>query len=90
MEGSIIYAFGSRWGPEENVPDQYFKFVPGNGVHDIHMNQGNAAPYEQDNGVYQDGALMIAYADNTWRAFFFAFQSQTFDTDNQGNPIAGG
>ncbi|MEA3126893.1 MAG: hypothetical protein QOD67_3912 [Caballeronia sp.] len=90
MEGSIIYAFGSRWGPEENKPDQYFKFVPGNGVHDIHMNQGNGAPYEQDNGVYQDGALMIAYADKTWRAFFFAFQSQTFDTDDHGNPIARG
>jgi len=88
MEGSIIYAFGSRWGPEENKPDQYFKFVPGNGVHDIHMNQGNSGQYAQDNGAYQDGALMIAYADNTWRAFFFAFQSQTFDTDDQGNPIA--
>lgn len=86
-EGSIIYAFGSRWGPEEGKPDQYFRFVPGNGVHDIHMNQGNSGQYMQDNGAYQDGALMIAYPDATWRAFFFAFQSQTFNTDAQGNPV---
>ncbi|MCY0386517.1 DUF2278 family protein [Robbsia sp. Bb-Pol-6] len=87
MAGSLVYAFGSRWGPEEGVPDQYFKFVPGNGVHDIHMNQGNGGGYTQDNGTYQDGALMFAYADGTWRAFFFAFQSQSFDTDAHGNPV---
>ena len=35
-----MYAFGERWGPESHKADQYFGFVPGNGVHDIHMNQG--------------------------------------------------
>jgi uncharacterized protein YukJ len=87
MEGSIVYAFGSRWGPEQDKPDQYFQFVPGNGVHDIHMNQGNGGQYASDNGAYQDGALMIAYPNNTWRAFFFAFQSQTFNTDANGDPV---
>src|SRR3954470_14631573 len=38
--GSFVYAFGAKWGPETKK-DQYFKFVPGNGIHDIHMNQGN-------------------------------------------------
>jgi uncharacterized protein YukJ len=90
MEGSLIHAFGSRWGPEENKPDQYFKFVPGNGIHDIHMNQGNGGNYERDNGAWQDGALMISYPNGAWRAFFFAFQSQTFDTDAHGNPLQGG
>jgi uncharacterized protein YukJ len=84
--GSLIYAFGAKWGPEKNKPDQYFKFVPGNGIHDIHMNQGNSGKYKKDNGVYQDGALFIEYPGNKWRAFFFAFQSQTFDTDDKGNP----
>lgn len=36
-----IYAFGQRWGPEEQIPDKVFHFTPGNGIHDIHMNQGD-------------------------------------------------
>lgn len=87
--GSVIYAFGAKWGPEKNKPDQYFKFVPGNGIHDIHMNQGNSGSYKKDNGVYQDGAIVISYPRDKWRAFFFAFQSQTFDTDAKGNPVQG-
>lgn len=87
--GSMLYAFGAKWGPE-NKADQYFKFKPGSGVHDIHMNQGNDGKYKKDNGVYHDGALVFDYPDGKIQAFFFAFQSQTFDTDNKGNPKPGG
>ena len=45
-EKAIIYAFGERWGPEENTPDSYFHFEPGNGIHDIHMNQGNVEKWK--------------------------------------------
>lgn len=83
--GSMIYAYGEKWGPETKA-DQYFKFKPGNGIHDIHMNQGNSGKYKKDNGVFQDGAIYIEYPGDKWRAFFFAFQSQTFKTDNNGNP----
>ena len=86
--GSVIYAFGEKWGPETNKKDQYFHFLPGNGIHDIHMNQGNAGQWKRDNGTYQDGAIFFEYPDDKWRAFFFAFQSQTFSTDNSGNPIS--
>jgi uncharacterized protein YukJ len=82
--GAAIYAFGERWGPEKTKADQYFGFKPGNGVHDIHMNQGNAAKWRKDDGVYQDGAVMIQYPDG-WRAFFFAFQNQSFSTDDEGH-----
>ena len=88
--GSVIYAFGSKWGPEKGRPDQYFKFVPGNGIHDIHMNQGNSSKYKKDNGVFQDGALVFEYPGDKWRAFFFAFQSQAFVTDSHGNPVTSG
>ncbi len=84
--GSLVYVFGERWGPETNRRDQYFKFTPGNGIHDVHMNQGNSGKWKRDNGVYQDGGIFIEYPGDKWRAFFFAFQSQTFDTDNRGNP----
>ncbi len=85
--GSLIHAFGSKWGPEKDMKDQYFKFIPGNGIHDIHMNQGNSGSYQKDNGVYQDGALVFQYPNNKWLAFFFAFQSQSFKTDGKGNPV---
>lgn len=84
-QGSVIYAFGAKWGPEPKKKDDYFKFLPGNGIHDIHMNQGNGGQYKKDNGVFQDGAVFIEYPNDDWHAFFFAFQSQTFDTDDQGN-----
>ena len=86
-EGSVIYALGAKWGPEKGRPDQYFKFTPGNGIHDIHMNQGNSGNYKKDNGIYQDGALFIEYPQDRWRAFFFAFQSQSFQTDDKGNVV---
>jgi uncharacterized protein YukJ len=38
-----LYAFGQRWGPEAGAGDKVFGFRPGNGVHDVHMNQGNSA-----------------------------------------------
>lgn len=84
---SVIYAFGEKWGPETKLRDKYFHFKPGNGIHDIHMNQGNSGAWKRDNGVFQDGAIFIEYPNDKWRAFFLAFQSQSFNTDNQGNPI---
>ena len=37
--------------------------------------------------MFQDGAIYIEYPGDKWRAFFFAFQSQTFKTDDQGNAM---
>ena len=41
---ATVFAFGQRFGPEAGVADKVFGFTPANGVHDIHMNQGNAGP----------------------------------------------
>jgi len=82
-KGSIIYAFGARFGPEPKTKDQYFKFLPGNGMHDIHMNQGNDRSHAGDDGVFQDGCLMFEYPGRSYRAFFMAFQSQSFETDDK-------
>jgi len=84
--GSLLHALGAKWGPEANKRDRYFGFLPGNGVHDIHMNQGNSGKYRKDNGVYQDGALVFEFPGARWKAYFLAFQSQKFDTDSGGNP----
>jgi uncharacterized protein YukJ len=82
-EDALVYAFGQRWGPE-NKTDKIFGFMPGNGVHDIHMNQGNAGRFRGDDGVYQDGALLFNFPrTNQWVAVFLKFQSQTWHTDDK-------
>ncbi len=79
-----LFAFGQRWGPEAGVPDKIFGFLPGNGVHDIHMNQGNSKRFRQDDGVWQDGGLLLHYpAQDQWVGVFLAFQSQAWHTDDQ-------
>jgi uncharacterized protein YukJ len=79
---ALVYAFGERWGPEQQ-PDKIFDFRPGNGIHDIHMNQGNVKKFAGDDGVWQDGALLLRFpSTQQWVAIFLAFQSQAWHTDD--------
>src|ERR1700733_12686338 len=73
-----IYAFGSAYADSGRV----------DGIHDIHMNQGNPVNnHGGDNGVWQDGALLIHLPSKaTWTAVFIAFQTQSWNTDGAGNP----
>ncbi len=73
-----IYAFGSSYADSGRV----------DGIHDIHMNQGNPVNnHGSDNGVWQDGALLIHLpSKGTWTAVFIAFQTQSWTTDDAGNP----
>lgn len=93
-EQAEVYAFGARWGPEEQKKDRYFGFLPGNGIHDIHMNQGSSGRFAGDNGVWQDGALLLHFPaipgagggeqwPGQWVALFLAFQSQCWHTDDE-------
>ena len=88
-----VYAFGQKWGPED-VKDKYFGFRPGSGIHDIHMNQGNAAQFKHDDGVWQDGGLILRFpAQDQWVGIFLKFQSQAWHTDDVTGhqiPAAGG
>jgi uncharacterized protein YukJ len=83
-----LHAFGTRWGPEPEAPDHIFAFTPGNGIHDVHMNQGNRDEHWQDNGVWADGGLIFhEQPQNRWCAIFLAFQTQSWHTDAEGNPL---
>jgi uncharacterized protein YukJ len=83
-EAAVVYAFGERWGPEPRTKDKYFGFLPGNGIHDIHMNQGNAERFVGDDGVYQDGGLLVHFPDqHEWTAVYLRFQSQSWHTDDR-------
>ena len=93
---SLIFAFGEKW-PSTNNKDKYFAEIKDQGIHDIHMNQGNPpGKFEKDNGVFQDGGLLIYYPSlNQWTALLLAFQTQfnsinptTLHTDDEtGNRI---
>ena len=76
--GGVIYAFGSAYA-DGGVTD---------GIHDIHMNQGNPMDnHGGDNGVWQDGALFLRLPQqSSWTAVFIAFQTESWTTDAQGNP----
>jgi uncharacterized protein YukJ len=78
-KNGVIYAFGSAYADSGKV----------DGIHDIHMNQGNPVKnHGGDNGIWQDGALMIHLpSQGTWTAVFIAFQTESWDTDASGNPV---
>jgi hypothetical protein len=79
----MLSVFGQRWGPEPGKEDEVFHFQPGNGVHDVHMNQGNSANFLRDDGVWQDGGLLLRFTgEQRWVAVFLAFQSQKWHTDD--------
>ncbi|MFI8533441.1 DUF2278 family protein [Streptomyces aquilus] len=78
-----VYLFGERFGPEPGVKDKVFGFLPGNGIHDIHMNQGNSGRFRTDDGVWQDGGVLIHFRGlDRWVGIFLAFQSQSWHTDD--------
>lgn len=85
--GAMVYVYGQKWGPEPARADQYFGFLPGNGVHRVHMNQGDR---QTKNAKYQDGALFVDYSDGRTSGLFIKFQNQVWHTDEQnGDPIKG-
>ena len=86
---ALVYAFGERWGPENGSKDKIFGFRPGNGVHDIHMNQGNSARFRGDDGVWQDGGLLVRIGGR-WMGIFLAFPSLAGHTDDRtGHALEG-
>jgi hypothetical protein len=55
------------------------------------MNQGNVARFAGDDGIYQDGGLLVHFADQgEWTAVFLKFQSQAWHTDDQTGHRIGG
>ena len=87
QDKATVYAFGQTFRNGTNSTNPFFKFNPDQGIHDIHMNQGNPVNNRDDeNGTYQDGGLIFSFPDGTWAAAFSAFQSQSFNTDENGDP----
>lgn len=71
---AVVYIFGQKF--------------PG-GIHDVHMNQGNEGRFAKDNGVWQDGGILLHFEDDGhWEGVFLAFAVQKVHTDDgDGSPI---
>ena len=76
-DNGVIYAFGSSFADPNGQQ----------GIHDIHMNQGNPrGPFQKDNAIWQDGAVFFELpASAKWIAVFLAFQTESWTTDDTGN-----
>jgi uncharacterized protein YukJ len=84
-DDAVILALGEFF--RDNKPDPTFGFSPGQGVHDIHMMQGNSGSFADDNRVNGDGALFIRYTGGETIALFARFNTQATATDdNTGAP----
>jgi uncharacterized protein YukJ len=107
-QGGELFAFGAKFpepGEQPNPRPIDHEFDTVQGVHDIHMNQGNAnpGPFAKDNGVFQDGGLILKFSSR-YVGLFLRFATQWLPTDNAtghrspeaqqipagGSPLAGG
>ena len=83
-EGAEVFAVGSAFA-DNGITD---------GIHDLHMNQGNPAnDHGSDNGIWQDGAVFLNLPSRGegaagWVGIFIAFQTESWTTDADGNPAA--
>lgn len=65
------------------------RYTTGNGVHDVHQNQGDPAGSQwwAQNGIWQDGAVGVVQPDGTLFFWQVRFESQAPRTDSNGHPV---
>lgn len=62
-------------------------FTTGLGVHNVHLNQGDpVGPHQAENGIWQDGAVIIQLADGGVTIWQVKFNTQSLITNDQGLP----
>ena len=85
-QGGELFAFGAKF-PEPGEPSNPRpidrEFRTNQGLHDIHMNQGNPnpGPFAKDNGTFQDGGLILKFSTR-YVGLFLRFATQWLPTDN--------
>jgi len=84
-----VFAFGSHFHDPAPKPGIDAEFGTKDGMHDIHMNQGNAPhEHDEDNGIFNDGGLILHFPDH-FVGLFLRFKTQWLPTDPHGNRIPG-
>jgi hypothetical protein len=61
----------------------------GLGMHNVHQNQGDPAGSQwwSENGIWQDGATVVARPDGWLDVFLSKFSTQAYRTDADGHPV---
>jgi len=63
-------------------------FTTGLGVHNVHQNQGDPpGPHQAENAIWQDGGVVMQYADGKVTVWQVKFNTQSLHTDDNGLPI---
>lgn len=89
-----LFIFGAKFPEPGQAPnprpiDQEFHTLQG--MHDIHMNQGNPKPgqFAKDNGVFHDGGMILKFPSR-YVGLFLRFQTQWLPTDDvSGDRLVG-
>lgn len=85
---ALVYVFGSFWKNRQFPPDEVLG--TDQGVHDVHMNQGNDNGHRGDDGIWQDGGIVFFFPEtNRYVGTFQCFASQVWATDVHGHRIPG-
>lgn len=65
------------------------RYTTGDGVHDVHQNQGDPAGSQWwgKNGIWQDGAVGVIQPDGKLYFWQVRFESQATSTDANGHPL---
>ncbi len=79
---AVVIAFGDHYFDAQG-PDRTFGFSPEQGVHDIHMMQGNSCSFASDNRVNGDGAIFFRFRGGETTALFVRFATQSVHTDDR-------
>jgi Uncharacterized conserved protein (DUF2278) len=63
-------------------------FTTGNGMHNVHQNQGDPAGSQwwNQNGIWQDGGVAVFGPNGDMKLFVSKFTSQASKTDSSGHP----
>jgi uncharacterized protein YukJ len=64
-------------------------YTTGNGVHDVHCNQGDPAAggHQGDGGIWQDGCVFALKSEETLSAYLGKLTTQRLNTNDNGLPI---
>jgi hypothetical protein len=85
-DGNKFYVYGEPFHGHSHRPSAHRGSA--RGVHNIHQNQGSpiGGGHDDENGIWQDGALIVQKDDGSLVAFINKFKSEADSTDDDGNP----
>jgi uncharacterized protein YukJ len=87
--GQKIYVYGEPFGGQGHRHHHSAHRGSAHGVHNIHQNQGSpiGGGHDAENGIWQDGALIVQRDDGSLVAYINKFKSESDTTDRDGNPV---